>query len=102
MNLQMMGFPDSSAGKEYACNDGDLGLIPELGRSPGEGNGYLLQYSGLENPMVFIGHGGHKESDMTERLSLHFTTDDYQGYRTHKGTFHPISQLSSLPTFAII
>ena len=45
------------AGKESACNAGDLGLIPELGRSPGEGNGYLLQYSGLENPMAYIVHG---------------------------------------------
>ena len=43
------GFPCSSAGKESACNEGDLGLIPELRRSPGEGKGYPLQYSGLEN-----------------------------------------------------
>ena len=41
-------FPDSSVGKESACNAGDLGLIPGLGRSPGEGKGYPLQYSGLE------------------------------------------------------
>ena len=40
-----------SAGKEFTCNVGDLGSIPGLGRSPGEGNGYPLQYSGLENPM---------------------------------------------------
>ena len=40
-----------SDGKESACNVGDLGLIPGLGRSPGEGNGYPLQYSGLENSM---------------------------------------------------
>ena len=46
-----MGFPDSSAGKESACNAGDPGSIPGLGRSPGEGNGSLLQYSCLENPM---------------------------------------------------
>ena len=45
------GFPWGSAGKESACNVGDLGLIPGLGRSPGEGKGFLLQYSGLENPM---------------------------------------------------
>ena len=45
------GFPGGSAGKESACNAGDLGSIPGLGRSPGEGNGYPLQYSGLENPM---------------------------------------------------
>ena len=45
------GFPCGSAGKESACNTGDLGLIPGLGRSPGEGNGYSLQYSCLENSM---------------------------------------------------
>jgi len=43
--------PHSSVGKESACNSGDLGSIPGLGRSPGEGNGNPLQYSCLENPM---------------------------------------------------
>ena len=52
-----MGFPDSSAGKKSICNAGDLGSIPGLGRSPGEGNSYPLQYSGLENPMDSIVHG---------------------------------------------
>jgi len=42
-----LGFPCGSAGKESACNEGDLSLIPGLGRSPGEGKGYPLQYSGL-------------------------------------------------------
>ena len=46
-----MGFPCGSAGNESACNAGDLGSIPGLGRSPGEGNGYPLWYSGLENSM---------------------------------------------------
>ena len=46
-----MNFPGGSAGEESACNVGDLGLIPRLGRSPGEGNDYLLQYSGLKNSM---------------------------------------------------
>ena len=46
-----MGFPHSSVGKESACNAGDLGSIPGLGRSPGEGNGNPPQYSCLENPM---------------------------------------------------
>ena len=46
-----------SAGKQSACNAGDLGSIPGLGRSPGEGKGYPLQYSGLENSMDCIGHG---------------------------------------------
>ena len=46
-----LGFPGGSEGKESACNVGDLGSIPGLGRSPGEGHGNLLQYSCLENPM---------------------------------------------------
>ena len=45
------GFPGGSDGKQSACNAGDLDSIPGLGRSPGEGNGYPLQYSCLENPM---------------------------------------------------
>ena len=61
--------PDSSVGKESACNAGDLGLIPELRRTPGEGKVYLLQYSGLENSMD-CSPWGLKESDTTERLSL--------------------------------
>ena len=52
-----LGFPCGSAGKESACNAGDLGLIPGLGRSPGEGKGYPLQYSGLENSKDCIVHG---------------------------------------------
>ena len=51
-----------------AYNLGELGLIPELGRFPGEGKGYPIQYSGLENSMD--SPLGHKESDTTERLSL--------------------------------
>ena len=46
-----MGFPDGSDSKESALNAGDPGLIPGSGRSPGEGNGYSLQYSCLENPI---------------------------------------------------
>ena len=45
-----MGFPGGSDGKESTCNAGDTGLIPGSGRSPGEGNGYPLQYSCLGNP----------------------------------------------------
>ena len=52
-----MGFPGDSDGTESACNAGDLGSIPGLGRCPGEGEGYPLQYSGLENSMDCIVHG---------------------------------------------
>ena len=51
------GFPGGSASKESVCNAGDLGSIPGLGRLPGEGNSYPLQYSGLENSMDCIVHG---------------------------------------------
>ena len=54
------GFPGGSAGNESTYNAGDLGLIPGFGRSPGEGNGYPLQYSGLWNSMDYP--WGHKES----------------------------------------
>ena len=74
------GFPDSSAGKESACNVEDLGLIPGLGRSPGEGKGFPLQYSGLENSMDCIVHGVAKSRT---RLSdshflIHWTTREVQ------------------------
>ena len=52
-----LGFPCGSAGKNSVCNAGDLGLIPGLERSPGEGKGCPLQYSGLENSMDCIVHG---------------------------------------------
>ena len=52
-----LGFPCGSAGKEFACNAGDLGSIPGLGKSPREGKGYSLQYSGLENSMDCILQG---------------------------------------------
>ena len=65
-----MGFPGGSDAKESACNSGDLGSIPGLGRTAGEGNGNPLQYSCLENPMVKesgrLQCRGHKELDMTE------------------------------------
>ena len=71
-----MGFPGGSAGKESACSVGDLGLIPGLGRSPGEGNGYPLQYSGLENSMDCIVHGVAKSRTLSDfrfhSLSLNY------------------------------
>ena len=63
--LVFLGFPWGSAGKESACNEGDLGLIPGLRGYPGEGKGYPLQYSGLENSMDYS-LWGCKGSDMTE------------------------------------
>ena len=51
------GLPCGSSGKESACNAGDLGLTLALGRSPGEGKGYPLQYSDLGNSMHSIAHG---------------------------------------------
>ena len=65
-----VGFPSGPAGKESACNVGDLGLIPGLGRSPGEGKGYPLQYSGLENPMDCIVHG--VANSQTQLSDFHF------------------------------
>ena len=66
LTLVFLGFPGDSVGKESACNAGDLGLIPWLGRSPGEGKGYPLQYAGLENSMGCTVDGVAKESDTTE------------------------------------
>ena len=69
-----MGFPGGSDGKEPACSKGDLGLIPGLGRIPGEGNGNPLQYSCLENPMdrgawqATVYGLDCKQLDTTERL----------------------------------
>jgi len=60
----------SPYGKESACNVGDQGSIPGLGRSSGEGKDYTLQYSGLNNSMNCIVHGVSKKSVMTEQLSL--------------------------------
>ena len=68
--LKIMGFPGISAGKESTCNAGDPGLIHELGRSPGEGNGYPLQYSSLENSMDCIVHGVTKSQ--TRLIDIHF------------------------------
>ena len=64
------GFHCGSTGKEFACNAGDLGSIPGLGRSPKEGKGYPLQYSGLENSMDCIVHGLTKS--WTQLGNFHF------------------------------
>ena len=65
-----LGFPGGSAGKESACNAGNLGSIPGLRRSPGEGQGYPLQYSGLENSMDCTVYGVAKSQ--TRLSNIHF------------------------------
>ena len=66
------GFPGGSAGKESACNAGDPGSVPGLGRFPGEGKGHRLQYSGLENSMDGIVRGITKSWTWLSDLHLHF------------------------------
>lgn len=73
-----MGFPCGSAGKESICNAEDQGSIPGLERSPGEGKGYLLQYSGLENFMNCTVHGfkvGHDWAAFTYLLTSFYIKD---------------------------
>ena len=65
-----MGFPGGSGGKESTCNVGDLGLIPELGKSPAERKVYPLQYSGLENSMDCTVHEVTKSWTRLNDLSL--------------------------------
>ena len=74
-----LGFPCGSAGKESACNAGDLGSVPGLGRPPGEGKVYPLQYSGLENSMDCIVHGVAKSQ--TWLSDFHFQHRIMQVFR---------------------
>ena len=77
--MPSMGFPGGSEVKTSACNVEDLGSIPGLETSTGEGDGNPLQYSCLENPMdawrslVDYSPLGHKESNRTEQLHFHFS-----------------------------
>ena len=70
--LESLGFPSGSAGKQSTCNAEDLGLTPGLGRSPGEGKGYSLQYSGLENSMACIVHGVEKSQTWLSEFHFFF------------------------------
>ena len=67
-----LGFPCCSAGKEFPCKAGDLDSIPGLGRSPGKGKGYPLQYSGLQNSMDCIVHGVTKSQTRLSDFHFHF------------------------------
>ena len=80
MPTHMTGFPRGSAGQESACKAGDLASIPGVGRSPAEGKGCPLQYSGLENPMV-------------QRLAKCRTRlNDFPVTYTHDGTHGSVDQ----------
>ena len=79
--FSFFGLSCGSAGKESACNAGDLGLIPGLGRSPGEAKGYPLQYSGLENSMDCV---VHRVAESRTRLSdSHFPSCFLEDLRTY-------------------
>ena len=80
----LLGFPSNSADKESTCNARDSSLIPGLGRSSGDGIGFPLQYSCLENPhglksLAGYSSWGCQELDTTEQLLLHFTVRKPQG-----------------------
>ena len=76
------GFPGGSAGRESACSVGDLGSIPGLGRSPGEGEGHPLQFSGLENSVDSTVHGVAKSQ--TPLSNTHFTSTSGNHQNAHK------------------
>ena len=83
-----MGFPCGSAGKGSTCNAGDLGSIPGLGRSPGEGKGYPLQYSGLENSMDYTVHEVPKSQ--TRLSNFHIIL-----FYSHTSLFHVVLEHSN-------
>ena len=73
----VLGFPGSSTGKESTCNVGDLGSVPGLGRSPGEGKGWPLQYSGLESFMDCIVHRVTKSQEQLSDFHILVTIYGY-------------------------
>ena len=80
-----LGFPCGSAGKESTCNVGDLGSVPGLGRSPGEGKGYPLQYSDLENSMDCI--VSRVAESQTWLRDFHFSSFTYRKVHPFKAWF---------------
>ena len=90
-SLQPNGFPGGSPGKESACDAGDPGLIPGLGRSPGGKHGNPLQYSRLKNPcgqrsLAGYSPQGLKESDTTEELNTASADSSLHGDSPGKNT----------------
>ena len=88
-----LGFPCDSAGKESACNVGDLGSIPGLGRSPGEGKGYSLQYSNLENSMDCIGYGVANSRTWLSEFHFHFPQAKASQSKNRQMELHKIKGL---------
>ena len=86
-----LGFPGGPAGKESACNAGDLGSILGLGRSPGKGKSYSFQYSGLENSMDCIIHGVAKSRTQLSNFHFHFQLN-----KNKQGCLHFKIQLLNL------
>ena len=95
LSFLFLGFPCGSAGKESICNVGILGSIPGLGRYPGEGKGYLLQYSGLENSMDCIVHGVTKNRTWLSNFHFHML-------KISKIVYPVLLLLSPLPTLIFI
>ena len=87
----------SSGGKESTCNIGDLSLIPGLGRSPGEGKGYPLQYSGLKNSVDYRVHGIAKSQTWLSDFHFHFHPED-RGW----GWLHPGKEIRTQPPRSLV
>ena len=93
-----MGFPCGSVGKESSCNVGDLSWIHGLGRSPGEGKGYALQYSGLENSMDCIVYGVTKSRKRLSHFHFHFQMSTGFNLKS-PATFSSVQSLSPVRLF---
>ena len=90
----LLGFPCGSACKKSTCNAGDLGSIPGLGRSPGEGKGYPIQHSCLENSMDCTVHGVTKS--WTQLSEVHFLLD-FPGGSDGKASAYNARDVGSIP-----